>query len=112
MLQGPKNNKLVELKAKFEVARNIKNIPLCRVLSEAVEKQSDSDASLSINDFDAVVSLDAEVTHTLPCSPSVALSPLSTLIPGCCTRGRRSCLDITSNTLGQYWLFYFPNVTC
>lgn len=59
--QAPKSDKLLELKTKLVVAKKVKNIPLCRILLDALNKQAESDAALAIDDFDAVEILDAEV---------------------------------------------------
>ena len=62
----PKSDKLVELEAKLIAAKKLKNLPLCKLLYEAMKKQVESDAALAADNFDAVFLLDNDVHSPKP----------------------------------------------
>ena len=57
----PKSEKLVVLEARLTIAKKYRDMHLCRLLLEAVTKQSKSDYALLHHDFNSVEQLDAEV---------------------------------------------------
>ena len=67
----------MELNAKLAIAKNIKNMHLCRIINEALKKQADSDTALAIDDFDKVIQLDAEVIVIISIAKILSLQQTS-----------------------------------
>ena len=73
---------VTELEAKLVTAKRVKDISLCKLLVEAVQKQKQFDEALEQNLFDAVERLDAEVCAVYIAQPDLPSSYASLALDG------------------------------